>query len=431
VREEGRKTPGKAGVSITLSAGELRQNLELSILPAARVSGRVFGLRGEPLHGAIVTPYREAYDNVGMTTTLTFPSANSNDQGEFVLSSLDPGDYFFRMDPPKLNLDETGPPYYGILYPGTTDSVKAIAVRVLSGISTRLDNVTIPSVRGGSVALHVINQSGLEPTTAFIVNVRRKPDTRSIRTGQIPRGLSTTRVGPLPAGSYVIRAEFVADGYIIHAEDSIDISEGDIDKELNLVIQKPGQILARVTPPSKIILQFFVPSVDATSHYTRSSDSSGLLTYFGMNDGHYRVGAATAPDGMYIETIREGDSDVLKDGIDVHSGRDSEVNITLDGPASIVHGTVRNSGGSPASGAIVTLLPDDRPQQRKYVTATADRNGEFRLQASPGSYHLFAWLEMEGAAYRNSEFMRQYDGEGMAVILEKGSNMAINLAILP
>jgi len=234
----------------------------------------------------------------------------------------------------------------------------------------------------------------------------------------------------LPAGSYVIQAEFVAAGYLIHAEDSIDIPEGENGKELNLVIPKMGQIQAQVTPPSRITLQFFDPGADATRHYTRSSDSAGLLTYFGMIEGHYRVGGATAPDGMYISSIREGDSNVLKDGIDIHSGRNSQVNITLEGPSPIVYGTVRDSGGRAAPGAIVTLLPDDRSQQQEYVTATANGNGEFRLQASPGSYHLYGWLEMEGSAYRNSEFMRQYDDEGTPILLEKGSNTAIDLKSL-
>jgi hypothetical protein len=65
-----------------------------------------------------------------------------------------------------------------------------------------------------------------------------------------------------------------------------------------------------------------------------------------------------------------------------------------------------------------------------YALAFSDKNGEYEFHASPGAYHLFAWTELDGAAYRNSDFMRKYEEKGAPVQLERGSQAILKLTIL-
>src|SRR5262249_14543882 len=118
--------------------------------------------------------------------------------------------------------------------------------------------------------------------------------------------------------------------------------------------------------------------------------------------------------------------DVLKDGIEVRS-----TDVHLDGLISfaggILEGTVTR-----AHRAIVALIPDphDSPKHL-YRTATTDYNGGFTIPAiAPSSYRLFAWSKLNGAAYKNRDFMKQYETRGAAVIIEKNGRSRIETTLL-
>jgi len=60
-----------------------------------------------------------------------------------------------------------------------------------------------------------------------------------------------------------------------------------------------------------------------------------------------------------------------------------------------------------------------------------DFKGAFELSGvAPGSYQVFAWPDLNGAAYRNAEFMKKYEGKGQAIKLEKASRVSIDLTAL-
>jgi hypothetical protein len=95
---------------------------------------------------------------------------------------------------------------------------------------------------------------------------------------------------------------------------------------------------------------------------------------------------------------------------------------------------VRDAAGEKLSDDIVALVPDGslRSAADLYRSVVSDRNGQFRIKGiAPGSYHLFAWADLQGAAYRNAEFMKKYDGDGVAVKFEKTSQITQDLAVLP
>ncbi|HET9131530.1 MAG TPA: hypothetical protein VFO86_11305, partial [Terriglobia bacterium] len=80
--------------------------------------------------------------------------------------------------------------------------------------------------------------------------------------------------------------------------------------------------------------------------------------------------------------------------------------------------------------AAVALLPDDRGQKALMISKSADANGQFEIQAAPGAYHLYSWVELDGEAYRNDEFMKKYDERGTAVRVETSGNVVANLNVL-
>jgi hypothetical protein len=64
------------------------------------------------------------------------------------------------------------------------------------------------------------------------------------------------------------------------------------------------------------------------------------------------------------------------------------------------------------------------PRIRSVVT---DSEGRFEIHGiAPGSYKLFAWPELEGAAYRNAEFMKEFEERGKPVKIEKGPQLTVD-----
>jgi hypothetical protein len=43
----------------------------------------------------------------------------------------------------------------------------------------------------------------------------------------------------------------------------------------------------------------------------------------------------------------------------------------------------------------------------------------------PGSYQLFAWSRLNGAAYKNAEFMKHYQGRGVPIVVAGNSRNGI------
>jgi hypothetical protein len=104
-----------------------------------------------------------------------------------------------------------------------------------------------------------------------------------------------------------------------------------------------------------------------------------------------------------------------------------EIVIGTDG--GTVQGTVADS---PA--ASVVLVPNDPRRSRidLYKIATADESGRFRLTAvAPGDYKIFAWEFVDGGAWLDPAFLRQYEDRGTPVRVSASAVATANPAVIP
>ena len=148
-----------------------------------------------------------------------------------------------------------------------------------------------------------------------------------------------------------------------------------------------------------------------------------------MKPGLFYVSEFALPPGMYLIAVREGDRDVFGEKFPIDGGN-IDLNMILgEGPGTI-RGSVTDGPGNKAVRAVVALMPDDRTQKALMTSKNTDANGVFEIQAAPGSYHLFSWIELDGAAYRNEEFMKKYDGRGTPVRIEKDAKVTVDLKLV-
>jgi hypothetical protein len=129
-----------------------------------------------------------------------------------------------------------------------------------------------------------------------------------------------------------------------------------------------------------------------------------------------------------VLSAKAGDRDFLAESLNV-SG-DTEMEVVLTAPGAVVEGTVRTAASTPLGSATVALVPD-APYRRSWVryrSVVTDPDGKFEIHGiAPGSYKLFAWPELDGAAYRNADFMKEFEERGKPVNVEKGKRQTVDL----
>jgi hypothetical protein len=212
--------------AIEISAGQVVDNLELSLNRGGVITGQVLDASGEPVIGASVIALRPAPRPSGFSPggapaeTRALPrflpvaaNASTNDLGEFRIFGLAAADYIIgAMIRPVMGPDNAAPaspttmaPTY---FPAMTDPAEAQPVRVESGqtvggIVVRL--VTVPAFHVSGV---VVDQSDIPIADVL---VRLSADPRSADTalaGTMGFGQSDARgrftINGMTAGSYIV-----------------------------------------------------------------------------------------------------------------------------------------------------------------------------------------------------------------------------------
>ena len=434
------------GVWIQVAAGQPVSDVELKMIQKAVITGRVLDVNGNAAPGnvASVTLMRYSYDETGQwrlgyVPGVSYPgSAGSfvrmNDKGEYRFYDLPSGDYYIRVSggprpglPPKVNL--TG------YYPGTTDESKAVPIHVEAGDEIQLGTMLFQQADAVEIHLRFKAVEGVLATTRIIayddhfLNFSRPSDEAVIS---------------LQAGHYDMR--ITSDGS--YASLSLDVGTTKVERE---VVMLPGvhvkvHLYTEDDNGKPILFPASFSDFSCRLDSLSSKDTSlcqGQNGEYYAGSGVYRGAPTTSPDtykltfprlpaNMYVRSATASGHDVLRENLHVES--DMEIDIVLASANALVKGAVRDAGGEKLPDTVVALIPDGslRSAADLYRSVVSDRNGQFQIQGiAPGSYHLFAWGDLQGAAYRNADFMKKYDGEGIPLKIEKASQLTQDLVVLP
>jgi hypothetical protein len=157
------------------------------------------------------------------------------------------------------------------------------------------------------------------------------------------------------------------------------------------------------------------------------TDAGGTVILNDVPAGNYKLEVNTAADAFVVTALASG-RNVLKDGIEVVG--DTTVEIRLDSRGAVIRGAVTNTKGERIPGSVVALIPEERTNRHLYRSVVSDLEGNFELRGvGPGVYVLFAWSQIPGAAYRNTEFMKQYEGRSKELRVEKDTAITQNVLI--
>ena len=131
------------------------REVTVKLTPAATVAGHVLDQRGEPIENAQVAVTVSAIEN-GRRVWQMRGGGSTDDDGEYSISSLMPGDYYVRVTPVMdggtraagRDYDEV---YTGYYYPSAPTQDQAAILHVAGGQQAEAD-FTLPRVRAYRVA---------------------------------------------------------------------------------------------------------------------------------------------------------------------------------------------------------------------------------------------------------------------------------------
>jgi hypothetical protein len=417
------KAPQTSAVWVQVREGQNVGDIQLRLVRQGTITGRVVDANGQSMPGMSMQLLRYQYDDYGTRSLAPIPGVSvrpvrMDDRGEYRFFGLPPGDYYVGTYPQPVG------PRIGAYYPGTPDETKALPVHVGAGEEVRLNTMTLQQARTVQVRFRFteppMGEPGLPGRTIGI-----GPNMELTLSASADGGPGQVILPAMKSGTYDL---MLRSGDQFYSSVKLDVGTENIDREIVFIrgsyiavrgwIEDASDQRAATTAFNCRIRS------DSSTSYKRCVGQDGLLP-----QGRYWLELQDTAADTYVVSATVAGQDILRDGIPLEA--DSELDLVLASPGGVMQGIVRDSNGNTLSHAVVALVPDSpmRSAGPLYRSDISDIRGRFELRGiAPGSYRLFAWTELEGAAYRNPEFMKEFEERGMPVRIEKGQRLSMDIA---
>jgi len=457
------------GRVLTLTAGQDLKDLRIRLQAAAVVRGRVTDEDGDPLPNAQVAVLRQTFV-FGRGRWEQAGAERTNDLGEYRVAGLPAGNYYVSVSPPPdfkslienaglaaADARSSGAPdkpaatsYQTTYYPGTADRGQAAPVELHAGDDFPVNFSLTPSpslsIRGS-----VVN---LPPRSSAVIMLQSRDFSLVLNGAEMhPDGSFVIRdVAP---GAYTILATVDNGSVPMMARQALQVVSNSVE-DLRLSPQPGGWIHGRLRleskgnggrlDPSQFFLQ--LRSVDGDDEGLSSFlagagfntlihvAADGAFEWKGVPPGNYYVqlvsdGGANAD--VFLKSALAGNRDAGDAGISVNGGA-VVVDLVASGNGGVVEGVVTDPKGEPVANAAVVAIPEMRlrPRIERYRKTVSDQSGRFTLHGvEPGEYTLFAWESVEGEAYYNPEFLKNYEGQGSGLHINEGERKSVQVSVIP
>jgi hypothetical protein len=450
------------GLYLSFSAGQELQDQTLHMLAAAALTGRVLDEDGDPMSDADVRIYRRRFGPKGLRLE-PLGGTRTNDLGEFRIGGLLADKYFVCVVPPEgfqnmFGVQKSGVKdaaatqgtYVTTFYPNATDRAQAAPIELHAGEETPVDfslsRVHTVKVRGSVAGL---------PANAEAAVMIRGQDSDALMLGSEVDKQGKFEISHIAPGMYTIIATTAMIDSPLSAPRTIQVGDADIDG----VILAPfagtlirGKVRFEGKDKPGAYDSIVVRRIDGGDEFSDivpfTSDGIGTLPpvaqvqpdgSFELKDvppGIYEVEFSSAVKGLQsylVDTVVLGKMDVAETGLKANGGT-LTIDVALSAIAGEVNGVVQNKKTEPFPGAVVVAVPEEkyRKRENRYKKSATDQQGRFSLGSlRPGNYTLYAWEVLDADEYLDPDFLKQFEGQGTPIKVEKGGHLTIELKVIP
>jgi hypothetical protein len=425
--KSGFQTAGDAAAlrPFRVAAGLDPVHLQLSLIPLAKLSGRVFDATDGPVAGANV---------ILLQGTGTGQIVTSDSQGAFSFDGVRPGSYSLSARPPT-SLKPPAPTgdqrdgWAKTWFPGVTEASAAQKILIrpgaeLVGQDIKLRAVPVHSIRG------TIRENG-DPAPNLPITVNLPGDLQPIDQHAVSGKDGSFVLPDLSDGTWQLSAEkTTASGATFRAQAAVTITNRDtegVELQLNAPFSVPVEfVLATQDSTAKTHGNVLIQPEWGGRAPVGSMDKDGNYNIEGVYPGQYRI-TPVAPSGAYYPAaITLGDRDVLGQPVEFTSGS-IPLKVVYRSDGGTIRGTVEECGS-----ATIAIAPEDPVLQHvssgssPFTQCTADGHFEFR-NLHPGRYYAFAFAQLDQNA---ADFLSSLPGLiGKAVTTEVTANQTTNVEL--
>ncbi len=443
----GQRGPNRPGTLLSLAQGQHLKDLVFRLTRTAVISGLITDEDGEPLIGVNVQALRYSYMN-GRRQLSQTGGTSTNDLGEYRLAGLATGRYYVSATYLSGNVGETAEEgYVPFYYPGTSDPDGATEIELRPGDGVVGIDITLSPVHTVRVRGRITDAITGKPARDVNVWLAGHHGGVSFSAGQVSmdNAKGTFEIRGVPPGSYTLSAQVWNNPYLnkpLVGHEQLEVGETDVE-DVNLVIGPGVEVSGRVRAEGDAALsfsnlRFFLQPRDDVMMMSTQGDSvkpDGTFILKDIPEGAYSIHLFGAPEDFYLKSARQGGQDVLNVGLSIkRAAAAGTLELTLSSGGGQIDGVVLNQQQQPFAGATVALVPEPnrRGQTRLYMNGNSDEYGRFTLRGvTPGDYKLFAWEEVEGDAYENSDFLRPYEHRGKPVHVDEAARLNVQLQLIP
>ena len=333
-----------------------------------------------------------------------------------------------------------------VFYPSASEQSTATSVEVRPGsIISGIDIMTKPA-RVYRIRGRIISSSGRPVSATDIVLVPRNGQVaaQSSHVPQSPNNSGFEIAGVLPGSYSLLVTGMEAPGMPAVGLASVDVQASSVENVI-ITASPPFSIQGHISRGSTILTAAAPPqtyTVRVEPQLTGLPNAMVLGTNLSVRQDNfilpisvatdYRVTVAT-PANTYVQSIRFGGQDVLRDGLHIDGATSETLEIVVSPSAGRLDGNVSLDRQRFAN-ATVVLVPSSslRPQTSLYQTTQTNAEGHFTFEnIPPGSYKVFAWEDVEPLAWFDAEFMRNIENRGTEVLIRESAKESIEMTLIP
>jgi hypothetical protein len=429
---------GLPALSLTVSAGQSKNDIVIRMTPTGNISGRILNSDRQPVGEISVQLLQRTYLSNGMSRMQVVQSVRTDDRGTYRMYWVTPGSYFLSAGGPTSNLQR----YWAeSFFPGGNDVDAATKIEIASG-GEATAGLMLPHWDALHIHGRVLDtRTGRPPDDAHMVLINERAGTAIGLGGTynpVDGSFDWPNVAP---GTYIVQAQ--AEQGAIRGSAPVTVINKDVGNVLIDLIA-PVSVAGKLQsngPPLGSIPRLANIRLGIDAIYRADFGGSaigigvdGLFTIEGVTpNATVRINGYGVNGDFYLKEVRFNSADVLYQTFQVPASGPRNLDIVISNSGGRIEGSVTDISSNLAAQVPVVLVPDlHRDVTWLYKRANSDDKGHFAFtNVPPGSYKLFALDSMEPYAYFDPDFVKQFDDKGTAVRIGESSKNTVDLKLIP
>jgi protocatechuate 3,4-dioxygenase beta subunit len=470
----GQRRPTESGTPIELADGQTIDKLSIALPRGSVIGGRITDEFGEPVANASVTALRYVYAAGARRMQPAGQNARdtTDDQGQFRLFGLPPGDYYVSATL-RTGLEATDPSgetpgYASTYYPGTSNVAEASRVPLALGQQNTNVSFGLIATRLVRVSGQVLTSDGTPATNGMIMLMAANAGGRpgqvfqqggnggrvdangtfhltNVAPGHYQLQARSSSGGPGgPGGPGGLRGGFMGRDFELAR---MDLTVGNDDVEgLTLVTAAGASVSGSIVTdsgepfdirPTQLQITARPANPDATAFGGGFAGSrvgdDWSFTLNNINDAVLiRTGGA---QNWNLKSVSINGQDITDTPMEFPPGSAvTGMQVVLTKKSTTLSGQVTDSKGTPVLDATVVIFPSNEKlwtyQSRFIKAARPDQDGQYRVTAlPPESYLVVALQGLEDGQAGDPEFLATIKELATKLDLGDGESKAVDVKL--